>query len=88
MATTYSWYESYKAALLETDWTKMQERIGAAECQLHKRQRVLSEDRGGTLEERQAIADALNGTRCLRTEHAESQNRHVPGGESSGIGTD
>jgi len=28
---THTWYESYKAAILETDWTQMQERLKAAE---------------------------------------------------------
>jgi hypothetical protein len=28
--TSYSWQESYQAALLETDWTKMQERVQRA----------------------------------------------------------
>ena len=30
--TSYSWQESYQAALLETDWTKMQERVQTAEA--------------------------------------------------------
>jgi hypothetical protein len=41
---THTWYESYKAAILETDWTKMQERLQAAEREIHERQRVLSLD--------------------------------------------
>jgi len=32
--TEYKWHEVYKAALLETDWTKMEERIQAAEAAL------------------------------------------------------
>jgi hypothetical protein len=36
------------AALLETDWTKMQERLQAAEAEIRERQRVLSEDHHGT----------------------------------------
>jgi len=35
--TEYKWHEVYKAALLETDWTKMQESIRAAETALHHR---------------------------------------------------
>jgi hypothetical protein len=47
MTTPYSWHEFYKAAVLETDWTKMQHRIQAAESAMHERQRSLSEDHGG-----------------------------------------
>ena len=28
--TEYKWHEVYKAALLETDWSKMEDRIQAA----------------------------------------------------------
>ena len=34
--TSYSWQESYQAALLETDWTKMQERVQTAESEIHQ----------------------------------------------------
>ena|ERR1700687_4169630 len=54
MSSKYNWHEIYKTALLETDWTKMQERIQAAESATDERQRVLSADHGGTPEERQA----------------------------------
>jgi len=67
---TYTWYESYRAAILETDWTKMHERLRSAELAIHERQHILSLDHGGTPEERQAIADALNGVKALRTESA------------------
>jgi hypothetical protein len=74
----YIWQESYRAALLETDWTKMQERIQAAESAIHERQRVLSEDHRGTSEERQAIACAIGGLKTLRREVAEWQYREPP----------
>jgi hypothetical protein len=64
------WYDAYKAAVLETDWTKMQERLRSAEGAIKQRQHVLSMDHGGTPEERQAIADALNGMRSLKAETA------------------
>ena len=63
MTMTYSWHESYLAAVIETDGTKMQARVQAAESRINERQRILSEDHGGTPEERQAIADAMN---CLK----------------------
>jgi len=64
----YLWYESYEAVVLETDWMKMHERIQSAESKINDRKRVLSQDHGGTPEERQAIANALNALGTLRTE--------------------
>jgi hypothetical protein len=75
MTMTYGWHESYKAALLETDWTKMQERVQAAVCELHERRRVLSEDHGGTPEERYALADAMNFLRLLHKDVTSRQDR-------------
>jgi len=43
MTTPFSWHDSYRAAVLETDWTKMTERIQAAESDMSERQRVLFE---------------------------------------------
>ena len=62
---SYSWQESYQAALLETDWTKMQERVQAAESEIHQRRLVLSQDHGGTDEERAALVNAMSGLRVL-----------------------
>ena len=75
---SYVWYESYKAVVLETDWTKMHDRIQSAEREMHDRQRELSADHGGTPEERQAIVNALMGIRTLRTEVVYWQSRQVP----------
>ena len=44
--STYQWHELYKAALLETDWSKMEERIQAAESAIQNRKRECS---SGTL---------------------------------------
>jgi len=63
--TSYSWQESYQAALLETDWTKMQDLIRTAESEIHKRRLVLSQDHGGTDEERAALVNAMSGLRVL-----------------------
>ena len=62
MSTT--WLESYQAAVVETDWTKMSDRILVAESEVQKRQRELSANHGG-LEERQAVADAINALKGL-----------------------
>jgi hypothetical protein len=75
---TYIWYEAYKSAVLETDWTKMQERLQSAESAIQERQHVLSMDHGGTPEERQAIADALNSMKALRKDAVEWQNQQPP----------
>ena len=68
MTATYKWFEPYKAALLETDWSKMPERIQAAESALSQRTREFELDDGGTPEERQAIADAMRGLAVLRND--------------------
>jgi len=78
MTMTYVWYESYEAVVLETDWTKMQDRIQSAESKINNRKRVLSEDHGGTPEERHAIGNALNAMGTLRTEVADWQSRQAP----------
>ena len=86
MTMTHSWHESYMAAVIETDGTKMQARVQAAESAINERQRILSEDHGGTPEERQAIADVLNGMRVLRREAAQCQHRQVPEGDTTQSG--
>ena len=61
----------------------MQERLQAAESEIQKRQHVLSMDHGGTPEERQAIANALNGMKVLRTEVAEWQTQQPDSGAAT-----
>ena len=77
--TSYSWQESYQAALLETDWTKVQERVQTAESEIHQRRLVLSQDHGGTDEERAALVNAMSGLRVLRTNIAWWLERKNPG---------
>jgi hypothetical protein len=78
---TYSWHESYRAGLLETNGTKMREGIQAAEAKIRDRQRVLSKNHGGTPDERQAIADAITGLKALLREASEWTNPQVVEGE-------
>jgi uncharacterized protein YecA (UPF0149 family) len=66
----YKWREVYQAALLETDWSKMEGRIQAVEAALHERKNEFALNHGGTPEENQAIEDALQGLGVLRTEVA------------------
>lgn len=77
MTMTYVWYESYRAVAVETDWAKMHQRIQSAESKINDRKRVLSLDHGGTPEERQAIANALNAMGTLRTEVDNWQSRQA-----------
>jgi hypothetical protein len=77
LMTRYGWQDSYHAALLETDWTKMVELVQAAESEIHKRRLELSKDHNRTQREREAVVDALNGLRVLRmdaTAWRERQN--------------
>jgi hypothetical protein len=78
MTTIYKWHESYKAALLETDWSKMPERIQAAEAALSQRKREFELNHGGTPEENQAIADALRGLAVLRNDAVRWSKREPP----------
>jgi len=82
--TGYSWQESYQAAVLETDWTKMQERVQTAESEIHKRRLVLAHDHGGTVEEREALVNAMSGLRALRMDAASwLQRQSLIGTKSS-----
>ena len=70
MTTTYKWHEVYKTALLETDWSQMNDRVRAAKSAIQDRKRELSLDHGGTLEENQAIAHAIHSLEILGSEAA------------------
>jgi hypothetical protein len=66
----YIWYPAYREAILETNPPRIRARLVIAERKLVDRLRVLSQDHGGTDEERKAMVDALNGIKNLRTEIA------------------
>jgi hypothetical protein len=70
MTTEPRWYESFRAALLETDWTRIYELIVVAESEIHKRQHLLAEDQGETSTERYALANATNSLRGLQRDLA------------------
>ena len=59
----------------------MHERIQSAESKINGRKRVLSLDHGGTPDERQAIANALNALGTLRTEVADWKSLQAPQAE-------
>jgi hypothetical protein len=73
MNTEHGWGKLYKAAVLETDWSKMEDQIEAAENGIKARLEEFSMNHGGTPEENQAIEDALNGLATLRKEFATWQ---------------
>ena len=79
VSTTYIWQELYQAALLETDWTKMQERVQIAESEIHRRRLALSQDIG-TDEERAALVSAMTRLRVLRINLASWLERQKVGG--------
>jgi hypothetical protein len=70
MTTTPQWYEIYKVALLETDWSKMEERIQAAEAAIRERKREFDLNHGGSPDENRAIMDAIHSLSVLKTEAA------------------
>jgi hypothetical protein len=61
-----NWREVYKAALFETDRQKLPSRIAEAERALILRARELFTISGDTIEEGQAVDDALYALRALR----------------------
>ena len=62
------WEKLYKEAIFETDWSKIETSIQAAESAISKRLHEFSLDHGGTLEENQRLRDALCGLSVLRGE--------------------
>ena len=75
--TEYKWHEVYKAALLETDWSNMEERITAAEAALHARKHEFDLNHGGTPEENRAIDGALRGLSALRHDAARWREKRA-----------
>lgn len=62
----HEWEQFYREAILETDWSRIEERIQAADSAISARLREFSLNHGGTPEENQAIRDAVNGLSTLR----------------------
>jgi hypothetical protein len=69
-AAMTDWKSLYQAAILETDWSKVEEHINAADSAISTRLHEFSLNNGGTPEENQAIRDALNGLSALRRDVA------------------
>jgi len=64
---TENWRVVYEEAVLEDDWSRMEERLVAAESAIRQRLHELPLG-GGTLKENLAIADALSELKSLRNE--------------------
>jgi hypothetical protein len=62
------WVKLYQEAILETDWSKIEERIQAVDSAISARLHEFSLDHGGTPEENQRLRDALSGLTVLRRE--------------------
>ena len=75
MNAEYGWQELYKAAVLETDWLKIEQKIQEADNGMRARLREFSMNHGGTPEENQAIEDALNGLQVLLKDVAAWQSK-------------
>ena len=75
--TEYGWQELYATALLETDWSKIEEKIQVAENGIRARLHEFSMNHGGTPEENQAIADALHGLSFLRKDVAAWRSKRA-----------
>jgi len=63
------WEGLYNAAVLETDWSRIEERIETAEAAIKERFQALSLDQSGT-PENEAIAAAISGLQALRRDVA------------------
>ena len=79
-----SWVEFYHAAVLETDWSKLEGEILAAEAAIKGRLHEFSLNHGGTPEENQAIVHAVNAMETLRNDlvlwrSLSVQNRNTQG---------
>ena len=71
MVPMSEWKKLYQAAILETDWLKIEDRIKKANSAISARLHEFALNHGGTPEENQRVQDALNGLTILRREVAE-----------------
>jgi len=76
MTTEYGWFNLYEAAVLETDWSKIEERIQVTENGIKARLNEFTVHHSGTSEEIQAIEHALNALKVLRKEVAAGRDRN------------
>jgi hypothetical protein len=77
MNAEHEWERFYRIAVLETDWSKMDEHIHAVENGIKARLHEFSLNHGGTPEENQAIVDALHGLDILRKDIAAWRSKRA-----------
>jgi hypothetical protein len=70
MTTERDWEKLYHAAVMETDWSRIEEHIQAAESAISHRLHELSLEHGGAPEENQAITNAVVALEILRKDVA------------------
>ena len=84
----FSWESSYLSAVLETDDSRLQERINVAEAQLLSRTSTITSDEKDQ-DERVAILDALHGLAMLKGERLVSEQFNpIKGPHPSGFSQD
>ena len=67
------WKNFYQAAILETDWSRIEGRIQVADSAIRARLHEFSLNHGGTPEENQDIKDALTGLTVFVTKLPSTQ---------------
>jgi hypothetical protein len=74
------WQKLYHAAVLETDWTQMPQRIAAAEAAIKAKLEEFSKNHGGSVTENQAIVSALTSLKAVRKDYEawEKSDRSAP----------
>src|SRR5271163_3856968 len=73
MTMNHSWEELYRAALLEVQAERLQERIEAAETNIRQRNEELQQQGVYASEEQMAMADALRALRVLAQSECQIQ---------------
>ena len=59
MTLEYGWENLYQAAILETDWSRIEDHIQAADSAINHRLHEFALNHGGTPEENDQFIDAL-----------------------------
>ena len=70
MTLEYGWENLYQAAILETDWSRIEDHIQAADSAINQRLHEFSLNHGGTPEENLAISKALMALEGIRKDVA------------------
>jgi hypothetical protein len=70
MTLEYGWENLYQAAILETDWSRIEDHIQAADSAIKQRLHEFSLNHGGTPEENMAISKALMALEGIRKDVA------------------